>query len=615
MSAFPSISPFAVEPQSAAAEPAPPEAPVWDLDDLYPGPDAPALKRDLAWLEAEIGTFQNTYAEKLDGLLHSDDGPTALFEAIENFEAMSDRLGRVMSYAGLRHAANTTDPEIAKFFGDMQTRANALSTGLLFFPLELNKLDEKALAEAAASAPLDHYKPWLDDLALERPYQLDETTERLFHEKSVTGAAAWNRLFDQTMAGLTFRIGTEDQGLEQTLNLLLDKDGAKRKAAAQALAETFSANLRLFAHITNTLAKDKEISDSWRGFGDVAAARHLANRVESDTVDALVEAVRAAYPRLSHRYYRLKAEFMSLDKLNHWDRNAPLPFEDDRLIGWDQARGVVLDAYRGFDPEMAKIADRFFASNWIDAALRPGKSPGAFSHPTVPSAHPFILMNFQGRTRDVMTLAHELGHGVHQVLAAPQGALMASTPLTLAETASVFGEMLTFRALLDSAEDRQARRSLIANKIEDMLNTVVRQIAFYLFERSVHEARREGELTADDLGALWLKVQGESLGEAVELGPGYETFWCYVPHFIHAPFYVYAYAFGDCLVNSLFAVYQKAETGFAENYFNLLKAGGSRPYGELLKPFGLDARDPAFWNIGLDMISDLIDELEAMSET
>ena len=428
----------------------------------------------------------------------------------------------------------------------------------------------------------------------------------------MTGRGAWNRLFDETLASLRFEVEGEKLPLEPTLNKLVDPAEEKRKVAAEALATTFKENLRLFTHVTNVLAKDKAISDEWRGFKDVAAARHLSNRVEPEVVDALVSAVRAAYPRLSHRYYALKGRWLGKDKLEFWDRNAPLPESLDRRFPWDEARRTVLGAYGDFAPEMAAIAENFFDKSWIDAPTRPGKAPGAFAHSTVPSVHPYVLLNYQGKTRDVMTLAHELGHGVHQVLAAGQGLLMAQTPLTLAETASVFGEMLTFRAMLDRAEDKRERKIMLAAKVEDMINTVVRQIAFYSFERDVHLERKNGELTAERLGEIWLSVQKESLGPAIRLGPGYETFWSYIPHFIHSPFYVYAYAFGDCLVNSLYAVYERAESGFQEKYFAMLRAGGTKHHKELLAPFGLDATDPGFWQMGLSVIDRLITELEAL---
>jgi oligoendopeptidase F len=594
-----------------AASPAA-QLPEWDLTHLYPGMDSPAFAADVARALAEARRFAERYRGKLAELATGEDASSALAEAVRTYEGLEDLVGKIMSYAGLIYSGDTTDPQRAKFYGDTQDKVTAISTELLFFGLELNRIDEAVLAKAAAQPPLNHWKPWLDDLAKDKPHQLEDRIEELFHEKSVTGHGAWNRLFDETIASLRFKIDGEELTLELTLNKLQDSNGAVRKQAAEALGTVFRQHLRTFALITNTLAKDKEISDRWRKFSDVADSRHLANRVERDVVDALVAAVREAYPRLSHRYYRLKARWFGQEVLDYWDRNAPLPKVEQRSIPWTQARDMVLDAYGAFSPQMAGIARRFFDEGWIDAPPRPGKAPGAFAHPTVPSAHPYVLVNYQGKPRDVMTLAHELGHGVHQVLAGPNGALMAPTPLTLAETASVFGEMLTFRKLLDETRDPVQRKAMLAAKVEDMINTVVRQIAFYSFERKVHEARRSGELTADDLCDLWLSVQAESLGPAIRLGPGYETFWSYIPHFIHSPFYVYAYAFGDCLVNSLYGVYQNSAEGFQERYFALLSAGGTKHHSELLAPFGLDARDPAFWQIGLRMIEGLIVELEGM---
>jgi oligoendopeptidase F len=586
--------------------------PEWNLADLYPGIDAPEVKRDLTRADAECVAFAEAYKGKLAGIAASPTAGRALAEAVKRYEALDDLLGRLISFAGLVRAGDTVDPARAKFYGDVQERITAASSHLLFFTLELNRVDDALIERAMAEPALGHYRPWIEDVRKEKPYQLEDRVELLFHEKGVTSWTSWNRLFDETIAGLRFSVGGRPLAIEPTLNLLQDTSGAKRKAAAQALAKTFQANLRPFTLIMNTLTKDKEISDRWRGFPDVASSRHLANRVEPEVVEALVAAVEAAYPRLSHRYYALKAKWFGKKRLAHWDRNAPLPRVDTRPIAWDDAKERVLSAYRAFSPQMAEIAERFFTRNWIDAPVRPGKAPGAFSHPTVPSAHPYVLLNYQGKPRDVMTLAHELGHGVHQVLAAPNGALMASTPLTLAETASVFGEMLTFKRLLADTTDRKVRKALLAGKVEDMINTVVRQIAFYTFERRVHLERKNGELTAQRLGEIWLSVQGASLGPAIEIKPGYETFWTYIPHFIHSPFYVYAYAFGDCLVNSLYAVYEKAEAGFADRYLAMLAAGGTRHHAELLKPFGLDARDPAFWQRGLSVIAGLIDQLEAL---
>src|SRR5580692_1559176 len=586
--------------------------PEWNLSDLYSGLDDPAVKRDLDRADADCAAFEVAYKGKLADMAASPEGGAALAAAVKSYEAIDDLMGRLGSYAGLLHAGDTLDPARTKFYGDVQERLTAASTHLLFFALELNRVDDALLEAAMADPALGHYRPWLEDVRRYRPYQLEDRVEQLFHEKSVTAYSAWNRLFDATIASLRFKVLGKTLAIEPTLNLLQDRSGQKRKAAAEALAHTLKENVRQFALITNTLAKDKEISDRWRGFDDIADARNLDNRVEGEVVDALVAAVRAAYPQLSHRYYALKAKWFGKKKLPHWDRNAPLPQVPQRMVGWDEAKDTVLTAYGAFSPKMAAIAERFFTERWIDAPVRPGKAPGAFAHPTVPSAHPYLLLNYQGKVRDVMTLAHELGHGVHQVLAAGQGALMADTPLTLAETASVFGEMLTFQSLLKTAPDKKTRKAMLAGKVEDMLNTVVRQIAFYDFESRVHMKRREGELTPDAIGEIWMAVQTESLGPAFRFDDEYKHYWSYVGHFIHSPFYVYAYAFGDCLVNSLYAAYQAGLPDFQAKYLEMLKAGGVKRHKELLAPFGLDASDPAFWDKGLGVISGFVDELEKL---
>jgi len=594
---------------SAAAELG--QLPEWSLADLYAGPTAPEIARDLEDAAAQARRIKDTYHGKLVELAR--DG-AVLGLAIEEFERLVELMGRLGSFAGLYYAADQSDPQRAKFYGDISEKLTAISMDIIFFDLELNQIDDQVMAAALKNPRAGHYRPWIDNVRKEKPYQLEEKIERLFHEKSQTSSGAWDRLFSETMTALRFPVAGEEGPLtlELTLNLLSNPSEEKRQAAAEALAKVFKENVRLFALITNTLAKDKEISDRWRGFKDVADSRHLANRVEAPVVNALAKSVRDAYPRLSHRYYALKAKWLGKEKLAHWDRNAPLPEQPERIFAWSEARQLVLGAYRGFAPEMASVAEEFFDKNWIDAPVRPGKAPGAFSASTVPSVHPYVLLNYLGKPRDVTTLAHELGHGVHQMLARPQGALMAPTPLTLAETASVFGEMLTFKALLKEIKDPKERKAMIAGKVEDMLNTVVRQIAFYTFERKVHEARRQGELTPDQLNAIWLEVQAESLGPAIELKPGYEVFWTYVPHFIHSPFYVYAYAFGDCLVNSLYGLYEEAHPGFVAKYFDMLKAGGSKHHSELLAPFGLDASKPEFWQKGLKVIEGMIDELEKM---
>jgi oligoendopeptidase F len=567
--------------------------PRWDLSDLYPAPDSPPVEADFARADQEARAFADAYAGKL-----TDMSGAALAAAIGEYEHIEEILGRLMSYAQLLFSGDSTDAAIGRFYQSVTERVTTISSQLLFFALELNRLDDAVLEAKLADPALAYWQPWLRDLRVFRPHQLSDELEKLLHEKEVTGRSAWSRLFDETMAGMRIPVGGESLTVTDALNRLSDKDRAVREAAGRAIGAAFGADVKLFSLITNTLAKDKEILDTWRHYPRPGSARNRANMVEDEVVDALVTAVRADYPRLAHRYYTMKAKWLGLPKLQHWDRNAPLPDDDDRRIEWHEARETVLHAYGAFSPELASVGQQFFDAPWIDAALKPGKAGGAFAHPTVPSAHPYLLLNYHGRTRDVMTLAHELGHGVHQVLAgAAQGYLMAGTPLTLAETASVFGEMLTFRALLDSAGPKQ-RRIMLAAKVEDMLNTVVRQIAFYRFETLLHDERRSGELLPERIGELWLQVQTESLGPA------------YVPHFIHSPFYVYAYAFGDCLVNALYSVFQGGHPGFQAKYLDMLRAGGSKRHKELLAPFGLDASDPAFWKKGLDVIAGFIDELE-----
>jgi oligoendopeptidase F len=584
------------------------DLPVWNLDDLYPGQDSEDLARDLDWLEAECASFATDYEGKLADLDSAE-----LLACIQRQEKIDNIAGRVMSFAGLRYYQQTTDSGRAKFMSDMQDKLTTFTTPLVFFSLEFNRIEDARYdALMAENADLARYKPVLDRMRAMKPYQLSDELEKFLHDQSVVGASAWNKLFDETIAGLSFDVEGEAMGIEATLNLMTDPDRTRREAGAKALAETFQSRLPLFARVHNTLAKEKEISDRWRGLPTPQMGRHLSNHVEPEVVEALRNAVVEAYPRLSHRYYALKAKWLGLDTLQVWDRNAPLPMEDNRLVHWDEARKTVTEAYAGFDPRMAELAEPFFTDGWIDAGVKEGKAPGAFAHPTVTNVHPYVMLNYLGKPRDVMTLAHELGHGVHQRLAAGQGEMLSSTPLTLAETASVFGEMLTFQKMLSEAKDDAARKVMLAGKVEDMINTVIRQIAFYDFECKLHEARRGGELTPDDINALWMSVQAESLGPVFEFMPGYETFWAYIPHFVHSPFYVYAYAFGDGLVNALYAVYAEGEDGFEEKYFDMLKAGGSKHHKDLLAPFGLDASDPAFWDKGLSMIEGFIDQLEAM---
>jgi oligoendopeptidase F len=583
--------------------------PEWNLDDLYTGENAPELKRDLDWLEEACRSFAADYEGKL-----ADLDAAGFLDCVLRNEKITQIAGRIMSFAGLRYYQLTTDAGRAKFMSDMQESITNFTTPLVFFTLELNRLEDDHLSKLLAqNADLARYKPVFDRIRAMKDHQLSDELEKFLHDLGVVGDA-WERLFDETIAGLEFEVDGEPLNIEGVLNLLTDPGREIREAAARELADVFQSNIKTFARVHNTQAKEKEVIDRWRGMPTPQTGRHLSNDVEPEVVEALRNAVVNAYPKLSHRYYELKRKWLGLDVMQVWDRNAPLPMEDPKVVDWDRAQSMVMDAYNAFDPRMGEIAAPFFTDGWIDAGVKPGKAPGAFAHPTVTNVHPYVMLNYLGKPRDVMTLAHELGHGVHQVLAAGQGEMLSSTPLTLAETASVFGEMLTFRKMLDNAKTKTERKVLLAGKVEDMINTVVRQIAFYDFECKLHDARHGGELTPDDINALWMSVQAESLGPAFEFMDGYETFWAYIPHFVHSPFYVYAYAFGDGLVNALYAVYAEGKPGFEDKYFDMLKAGGSKHHKELLAPFGLDASDPAFWDKGLSMISGFIDELEAMED-
>ena len=581
------------------------QLPDWNLNDLYTATDAKELIRDLNWLEKECNEFAKSYEGKLHTLSDKE-----MLTCIVRNEKISSISGRIISYAGLLYYQKTTDADRAKFLSDMQEKITVFTTKLVFFSLEINSLEDEFLDKLfTKNDQLARYKPVFEKIRAMKPYQLNDEIEKFLHDLGIVGDA-WEKLFDETIAGLTFKIGDESLNIEATLNLLTDQNRENREKATLELARVFSENIKVFTRVHNTQAKEKEIIDRWRGMPTAQMGRHLANQVEPEVVEALRNAVVKAYPEISHRYYELKRKWLGLEVMQVWDRNAPLPMESNKLVTWDEAQKVVTGAYTNFDSRMSDLITPFFNEGWIDAGVKPGKAPGAFAHPTVTDVHPYIMLNYLGKPRDVMTLAHELGHGVHQVLASSQGQMLSSTPLTLAETASVFGEMLTFQQMLDQSCDKNERKVLLANKVEDMINTVVRQIAFYDFECKLHNARRSGELTPSDINSLWMSVQSESLGPAFEFVDGYETFWSYIPHFVHSPFYVYAYAFGDGLVNALYATYKENPKGFEDKYFNLLSAGGSKHHKELLKPFDLDASDPKFWTKGLSMISGMIDELE-----
>ena len=584
------------------------QLPDWNLNDLYTSTDAKELVNDLNWLEKECDEFAKNYEGKLK-FLSADE----MLKCVVRNEKISSISGRIISYAGLLYYQKTTDADRAKFLSDMQEKITIFTTKLVFFSLEINSLDDDFLESLLKeNVKLSRYKPVFEKIRALKPYQLSDEIEKFLHDLGIVGDA-WEKLFDETIAGLKFKIGGETLNIEATLNFLTDQKRENRENATHELARVFSKNIKVFTRVHNTQAKEKEIIDRWRKMPTPQMGRHLANQVEPEVVEALRNAVVKAYPKISHRYYELKRKWLGLETMQVWDRNAPLPMESDRLVTWDQAQTIVTDAYTNFDSRMSDLITPFFNKGWIDAGVKPGKAPGAFAHPTVTDVHPYIMLNYLGKPRDVMTLAHELGHGVHQVLASSQGQMLSSTPLTLAETASVFGEMLTFQQMLDNSTDKNERKVLLANKVEDMINTVVRQIAFYDFECKLHDARKKGELTPSNINSLWMSVQSESLGPAFEFVEGYETFWAYIPHFVHSPFYVYAYAFGDGLVNALYATYEENPKGFKDKYFKMLSAGGSKHHKELLEPFGLDASDPEFWSKGLSMISGMIDELETFN--
>ena len=583
--------------------------PEWNLADLYAGREDPKIEADLAAAKAA-----NDELVKLKGrftALRTD--PRHLGEVLDHgiglYEKATNGLWGVGAYAALSASVARDDPAWAKFEADLRARSSQIAADSLFFTLELNQLEDSEIEMAfKAHPPAARWRPWMRRVRLSRPHELTADLERLLIDRG-PAVANWTRLFDETLARLTAKVGRENLTLSEALNRLSDPDGARRKQAAQGLAKALEERTPVLALSMNTLAFEKQVEDRWRKYPDPAASRHLANEVDADAVQALEAAVVEAYPSVSHRYYALKAKVMGRKTLDYWDRNAPLDTAAPRTYGWDEARGMVLESFADLAPKFADTAQTFFTHPWIDARPRPGKQSGAYSHPVTADRHPYVFMNYMGERRDVLTLAHELGHAVHQTLCAPLGTLLADTPLTLAETASIFGEGLVFERLLASAS-KQERMGLLAGKIEDGLNTVVRQIAFHRFETQFHAMRQEGELAPEDISALWLEVMAESLGPAVKLNPGYEHYWAYVSHFVHAPFYVYAYAFGDLLVRGLMEKRREDPVAFAPLYEDLLAAGGTRTYVEALKPFGLNPREKAFWAAGMSQLERLVDEFD-----
>lgn len=584
--------------------------PNWNLNDLYTGINDPKIEQDITTLKKDIQAFNGQY----EGMIATLDA-SALAAALTSYEAIQEAFNKLYCYAFLLFAEEMTHTENKQFYQTTKESLIAASSALIFFTLELNDLKEDHIDGLIKENDiLQKYAPWIKDVRVSAPYQLPKDQETLLYETHIASHGNWVRLHEETFARIQFDYQGQKLSASDILNKFSDPDEAVRKEANMAFAAGLKANIDIFGLAYNTLMKAKAIEDKWRGYKAPISSRNVANLVEDPVVDTLLTTVRENYPDLSHRYYKLKAKWFGKQTLPIWERNAPLPKAPLPEYNWAEAKETVLTAYRHFSPTMADIGQRFFDENWIDATPRNGKDSGAFSASCVPSVHPYILMNFHGKVRDVATLAHELGHGVHQYLSREQGMLMSDTPLTIAETASVFGEMLTFQHMLSQAQSEQAKKAMLASKVEDMLNTVVRQIAFCSFEEKCHALRAEKELSTQDFNALWLEVQKESLGTTFDYHEDmYQYYWAYISHFIHTPFYVYAYAFGDCLVNALYETYQSGFPDFEPKYLDLLRAGGSQRYDQLLRPFNLDARKKDFWQRGLNVIKGMIDQLEALS--
>ena len=585
------------------------QLPIWNLSEIYKDIKDPNIGKDIK----EISKLSNEFLKKWKGRI-KELSATDFVNCIEKYQAINESIYKIGTHSSLIFATNMEDPEISRYNSSISDQITEILSSLIFFTLELSKIDDKTIESWMKENSAQKWQPFITILRKRNPYLLDPLVEEILIEKSATGRAAWVRLFDETSAALRFPFRKDLLSEAEILNLLSDSDPENRKIAGKSLSEILDKNKRIFAMILNVISRDRYIEDNKRGFQRIMSSRNLDNDVEDEVVDALVNTVDKAMPKLTHRYYKWKAKQFGKNKLDWWDRNAPLPQTSENPIKWVDAKNIILDSFSSFHPKISNLAELFFKNNWIDASVRQGKASGAFAHPSVPSLHPYILVNYQGKIRDVMTLAHELGHGVHQILAAKNGLLMAETPLTLAETASVFGEMLVFRKLLDESSVEQ-KKQLLAGKIEDMLNTVARQIGFHQFEVKFHEARIKSELTPDEISDIWMETQSHAVGPYVNLNKDYRVLWGYIPHFVHTPFYVYAYAFGDSLVNALWYAYQQSDKDeFSKKYIDMLSSGGTKSHNDLLKPFNLSAYEDSFWDKGITMITSLMDELEELKK-
>ncbi len=581
--------------------------PNWDLSEIYLNYKDPKIEKD----QKKINNSVKTFVVKWKGKIKTLDG-NEISNCLREYEKINEKLGLLSTHSSLSFAGNMEDEEISRYNSKISDWISQLFSKIVFVSLEIASVNDKVFNQWVKNKYSKRWIPLIKNLRKRRRFQLSPLVEEILIEKSATGRSAWVRLFDETSAALRFPFNKQLLTEAEILNKLSDSNSENRKIAGKSLSKVLKENKKIFGMILNVISRDKFIEDNKRGFKSSLSSRNLDNDVEDEVVDSLVKAVDEQMPNLTHRYYKWKAKEFKKKKLDWWDRNAPLSISQDENINWDKAKSIVLDSFDEFNPKVSQIAEKFFKNNWIDADVRIGKASGAFAHPSVPSLHPYILVNYQGKVRDIMTLAHELGHGIHQVLASKQGLLLSDTPLTLAETASVFGEMLVFRNLLNQSSKKK-RKEMLANKIEDMLNTVARQIGFHQFEYNFHDSRKYGELTPDEISDIWIKTQKHAVGPYVKLDENYRSLWAYIPHFIHTPFYVYAYAFGDCLVNALWAEYQKSDKkDFSELYIDLLSSGGSKDHHELLKPFGLSVYKKNFWHNGLKSITNMIDELETL---
>jgi len=576
--------------------------PSWNLSSLFVKPED--CKKAVIIMKTSVEQFAGQYKGKIASA-------EILEKAVKSYENIVDGMQRIGTYAYLNYITHMNGQDRKGLYQQVSEALAVFSSEIAFFTLEINKLDEKIIFDCS----LSKYKTFFENIRLFKPYELPEEIEQVLIKKSVTSSDAWSKFFDETMANLRFEFDGEELTASKVFDLLANESQEVRKKAAKSIEKTLGNNIKTFAFITNTLAKDKQIEDEMRGFSDVISSRNLANLIEDEIVESLISSVKKSYKNTSHKYYALKAKIFKQEKLEYWDRNAPMPFNANVKYSYDEARDITLEAYGEFSPRMSRIAKAFFEKNWIDAPVRDFKDSGAFSHPASTSTNPFVMLNFLGKQRDVATMAHELGHGVHQFLAKTQGALLCQTPLTLAETASVFGEQLVFQKLLKETQSKEARLEMLSSKIEDMLNTSIRQIAFCDFELQVHQKRNQGELSPQQIGEIWLNIQKESLGEAFnfagENGDGYKHYWSYIPHFVHSPFYVYAYAFGDILVNSLYNIYKSGTVeSFEEKYITMLETGGALRHKELLAPFGIDISKEDFWQNGMKVLEDMICEFE-----